>query len=120
MEFSDEFDTIREIASSRISTQEGMKILISLCAIRYPDELWDRAAKIDFRTEADLIAAWVTDAVGKDQYPDNIEALWFSLCSPGEESGIDLRLSGSECFIRESDGFFEDIIFSESYIPSRQ
>ena len=118
--FYEEYEMIRHLAESGTSTEEGMRTLIDHCSLKYPGGIWQKAADIPYSEDTDKITFWLREILQSRTWPENIEAIWFAVCCPEYAKTFDLRMTGSECFITESDGFFEDIIFSESFIPKKQ
>jgi hypothetical protein len=115
-----EFEFIRETALSGTETAEGMKQLIERWNDYLSSEEHEKALSISFSTDVDHLCAWFSSIVENEPGLTGAEALCFTLFTDDEQRQVlDLRLSGSDCFIVESDGVFEDIIFSDRLIPEQ-
>ena len=111
-----EFEAIRETALSGSGTAEGMKLLLERWADDLGRDCLEKAGNISYEADVDHLCAWFSSIIQEEPDLATLEALCFTLFSDDEQSQ-DLRLSGSDCFIVESDGSFEDIIFSDRLIP---
>lgn len=111
-----EFEFVKETAFSGTDATEGMRILLGRWRSLLGPEALERAMAVDYAADAKRLAAWFKNVLGKEPELRNMEALCFTLCTR-DEGILDLRITGSDCFVVEADSFFEDIIYSDSIIP---
>lgn len=111
-----EFEAVRESAFSGTATEDGMHALLGRWRHLLGPDAFERGMAVDYAADVKRLAVWFESALEKEPALRGMEALCFTLCT--RNNGIfDLRLTGSDCFIVETDSFFEDTIYSESVIP---
>jgi len=119
LKFCHEYDLIRNFFISSLSAEKSMRILCGRWSDLFGGKEWILAKGINFHSDIENIKEWIAVIISEEGIPSDTEALYFSVSHPETANTFDLRMTGSSCFVADTDGFFEDILLSDSFIPKK-